>query len=261
MQMQTVVSETPEALAHSVAVYFTEKVNEILNDQESCSIALSGGVTPHLVFSLLADEPYKSLIAWDRLYFFWGDERCVPPEHPESNFRTAWEGMLYRVPVQADHVYRMPADQFGSDEAAQAYENTLRDFFKTPPPGFPRFDLLFLGMGADGHVASLFPGSGTLDEKSRCVVPVPADEDPQKLARLTLTLPVLNHARNVLFVVQGSNKAWAVKTVLEGNRGAKGGWPLPAQRIQPLEGSLHWFLDRTAAASLSLEREKHPVEA
>lgn len=239
------VSDSPGDLAENVAGHFAKLSGEIARLQGYCRVALPGGSTPRQFLSRLSEEPYRASVPWDDLHISWGDERCVPPDHPDSNYRMAREALLDRVPIPSRHIHRMPADQGTPSDAAASYELTLRKLFKLNGAGFPQFDVVFLGMGADGHTASLFPGSPALAEKERWVVSVP--RAPNETARLTLTIPVLNNARNVLFVAQGSDKAPAVKTVLGRNSTAD---PLPAQLIQPSSGSTAWFLDRQAAQEL-----------
>lgn len=211
-------------------------------------IGLSGGNTPRAAYELMATPEYVSLIDWQNSYIFWGDERCVPPDSPDSNARMARETLLNFVPVPVNHIYRIHGEA-GAEQAAEQYEATLRDFF-THRLGMrsPRFDLLLLGMGADGHTASLFPHTAALNERKRWVV---GHYVPNVSAwRVTLTVPALNAAANVIFLTTGSDKADVLKQVLEGPYLPE---QFPSQLVQPENGRLTWLLDRSAAARLSSE--------
>lgn len=204
------------------------------------SVVLSGGSTPRRLHELLAAEPYRSLMPWDRLNVFFGDERCVPPEHKDSNFAMAKSTLLARAPIPAEQVFRMRGEDV-PPEAALAYEADLKAFFRGRPPAF---DWVFLGLGDDGHTASLFPGSPALEEKSRPVV----SNRVEKLNadRLTLTYPVLNAAKVVCFLVSGEAKAPVLKRILE-EGGASG---FPAAGVRPATGDLRWYVDQPAARLL-----------
>jgi 6-phosphogluconolactonase len=180
------------------------------------------------------------------MYFFWGDERHVPPTDQDSNYRMAEEVMLSKVPVPPGNVFRMAAENPDAARVAEDYEKTLRKFFQLAADGVPQFDFILLGMGPDGHTASLFPGTAALQEKSRLVVSNWVEK--LKTNRLSFTLPVLNAARCVAFLVSGTDKAPALKTVLEENASAE---QYPAKLVNPSVGKLIWFLDRAAASSLS----------
>jgi 6-phosphogluconolactonase len=209
------------------------------------TIALSGGSTPKSLYNLLATNA-KSLLPWDRMFFFWGDERHVPPTDAESNYRMAEETMLSKIPVTPGNVFRVPAENPDAAEAAHAYEETLRKFFALEPGQFPRFDLILLGMGPDGHTASLFPETAALLEKSRLVVANWVEKF--KTSRITFTLPVLNAARVIAFLISGTDKAEALKAVLESNAP---GEQYPSKLVRPDDGKLIWLVDRAAASGLS----------
>lgn len=220
--------------------------NEAVAARGRFTIALSGGSTPKSLFNLLATNA-RTTLPWDRMFFFWGDERHVPPTDPESNYRMADEAMLSKIPVAAGNVFRMPAENPDAAAAAEAYEKTLRKFFQTAPDAVPQFDLILLGMGPDGHTASLFPGTAALQEKSRLVVANWVEK--LKTHRLSLTLPVLNAARCVAFLVSGTDKADVLKIVLEED---VPGEQYPAKLVKPSDGGkLIWFVDRAAASALS----------
>jgi len=257
-----IVAETPEALAERVAEDFAALVKTTLESQERFSIALAGGQTPKQFYARLAKEPYKSSLPWGKLWFFWGDERCVPKEHPDSNFKMAAEALLQYVPIPPAHVLRMRGED-PPPQAAQEYEKFMRQFFRDS--GFwPHFDLILLGMGPDGHTASLIQGttavsnhvSEQFSEERRQVDLSPADAPAQpagwqarwvihnvirslQTVRLTVTYPVINQAKNIWFLVTGAKKTEAFKEIQKGPNPA---WP--ASLIQPINGELRWYVDK-----------------
>jgi 6-phosphogluconolactonase len=200
------------------------------------------------LFNLLATNAL-TVLPWDRMFFFWGDERHVPPTDPDSNYRMADETMLSKVPVPPGNVFRMAAENPDAAAVAEDYEKTLRKFFALEPGQFPRFDLILLGMGPDGHTASLFPGTAGLQEKSRLVIANWVEK--MKTSRLTFTLPVLNAARCVAFLVRGTDKAAVLRTVLEEDVPAE---QYPAKLVRPTDGKLIWLVDRAAASELSSKK-------
>jgi 6-phosphogluconolactonase len=230
-----------EALAREAAQRFTDLATEAVDSRVRFSVALSGGSTPTALYSLLAKDPYRAQIPWAQVHLFWGDERCVPPDHPDSNFRLADVTLLSHVPIPSANVYRIRGE-IEPHLAARTYEGTLQDYFCGPRT---RFDLVLLGLGDDGHTASLFPDSAALQERERLVVAVEASYQDRPARRVTLTLPAINTARQVLFFVTGRAKAGIVRAVLEGPEGH-----LPAQQIQPAAGQIVWMLDREAASQL-----------
>ena len=236
---------TPQELSEAAAEEVVRDANEAVKARGRFTIALSGGSTPKNLFNLLATNA-RNALPWDRMYFFWGDERHVPPTDPDSNYRMADEVMLSKVPVPPGNVFRMAAENPDAARVAEDYEKTLRKFFQLTPGDVPQFDLILLGMGPDGHTASLFPGTAALQEKSRLVVSNWVEK--LKTNRLSFTLPVLNGARCVAFLVSGTDKAGVLKTVLEENAS---GEQYPAKLVNPSAGKLIWFLDRAAASSLS----------
>lgn len=211
---------------------------EAVAERGRFTIALSGGSTPKGLFNLLATNA-RTVLPWDRMFFFWGDERHVPPTDPDSNYRMADETMLSKIPVAAGNVFRMAAENPDAAAAAEAYEKTLQKFFALQPGQFPRFDLILLGMGPDGHTASLFPGSAGLQEKSRLVIANWVEKF--KTHRLTFTLPVLNAAACLTFLVSGIDKAPALHEVLESDAP---GEQYPSKLIHPVDGKLIWLIDR-----------------
>ncbi|MFY9979529.1 MAG: 6-phosphogluconolactonase, partial [Candidatus Sulfotelmatobacter sp.] len=188
----------------------------------------------------------SSTLPWERMFFFFGDERHVPPDDLESNFRMANESLLSKVPIPAGNIFRVPSENPDASAAAEAYEKSLRSFFGLQPGEFPRFDLILLGMGPDGHTASLFPETAALQEKSRLVVANWVEK--LKTHRITVTLPVINAARRVLFLVSGTDKAAALHEVLEGKQPAE---KYPSKLVRPTNGKLIWLVDRAAASGLS----------
>ena len=236
---------TPQELFAAAADEIVLEANDAVNARGRFTIALSGGSTPKSLYNLLATNARTSL-PWDRSYFFWGDERHVPPTDSESNYHMADEAMLSKVPVPTANVFRVPAENPDAEAAAAAYEQTLRKFFDVPADGVPHFDLILLGMGPDGHTASLFPGTAGLKEKSHLVIANWVEK--LKTHRLSFTLPVINGAHTVAFLVSGTDKAPVLKEVLEGNAP---GDQYPSKLVKPKDGKLIWFLDRAAASGLS----------
>jgi 6-phosphogluconolactonase len=224
---------------------FANQVESTLKSSDRFTVALSGGSTPKGLFSLLATN-YRDRLPWNKIFFFWGDERHVPPDNSESNYRMAHETLLSKVPVPATNVFRVPAENPDASHAAEEYEGTLREFFHTAPGTFPQFDLILLGMGPDGHTASLFPGTSSLQEKTKLVVATWVEKF--KTYRITFTAPLINQAKIVMFLVAGSDKSSALKEVLEGHQSAE---LFPSKLIKPIKGRLIWLVDEAAAASLS----------
>jgi 6-phosphogluconolactonase len=226
------------AMANAAAEEFTRAAEA---SKGPFRVALSGGRTPRGVHELLADEkaPYRARIPWDRLEVFWGDERCVPPDHADSNYRMAMESLLSLVPVPAAHIHRVEGELPNADAAADRYEDVILRVFD----GLPRFDWIFLGLGEDGHTASLFPGTLAVVETKKLVTAVWVEQ--KKARRVTLTRPVLNAARKVAFLVSGVKAGPARRALQEPPTDA-----CPASLIQPPVGELVWFLDHAAGALL-----------
>lgn len=225
-----------QALAAEGARRFVDLARQATELKGRFSVALSGGRTPEKMFQLLAGEPYRSQVAWEKVEIFFSDERCVPPDSQESNYRTASAALLSKVPIPGDNVYRMRGE-IDPQQAAIEYGQTLKEKFADGG-----LDLVFLGMGPDGHTASLFPGTEALREtKHRCV----ANHVPKLNAwRLTMTAPFLNRAGAVIFLVTGADKAQTVSQVLEGPSDPQ---RLPSQLIRPEPGKMIWLLDAAAA--------------
>lgn len=234
-----------EAVSREGARRFARCAREAFDAKGRFAVALSGGKTPLRLFSLLSSPFYLKEIAWPGIHFFWVDERCVSPRSDESNYKAAWTHLLSRISVPESNIHRIRGEEDPTKEA-QRYEEELRRFFS--PVETPTFDLILLGLGEDGHTASLFPGSSALEERERFVLPVFLDDTRKN--RITLTLPVLNQASTILFLVSGSSKASAVKEVLSKDRRTRN---LPASLVRPSRGTVEWLIDRAAAAKL-LER-------
>lgn len=235
------------SMAQTAAAEFLSAAREALRTKDTVSVALAGGSTPKVLYGLLANNPLlQPMVPWSKIQFFFGDERHVPPGDPESNFRMASEAMLTKAPVNAKQVHRIKGEIANAAEAAAEYEKDLRASFHLDAGAFPRFDLVLLGMGPEGHTASLFPGTKALKEERRLVV----SNWVGKLYtdRITLTPPVLNRAARVIFTAHGAEKAPALKAVLEGPYEPE---QLPAQMIHPDQGKVLWLVDPAAAGMLT----------
>ena len=230
-------------LFHAAAEEFVRTGRAAIGAQGRFSVALSGGSTPKALYSLLAGN-YASF-PWNRTFLFFGDERHVPPTDTESNYRMVHESLLTKITIPSENVFRVPAEIPDADAAASEYEAQLRKFFDLKRGEFPRFDLILLGLGPDGHTASLFPDSKALEETSRLVVANWVAKF--NTHRITFTFPVLNQAADVMFMASGADKADMVHQVLE----TKPTPPFPSQRVQPSNGKLLWMLDEAAAAKLT----------
>ena len=238
-------------MAMASARLFAAKVERAVATRGVARVAISGGSTPQATFKLLADPagPFAGTVPWDKLQIFWVDERCVGPDDPESNYGVARELLLSKVGIPAANVFRMEGE-LPPEEAAARYESTLRNVMKLEGAESPAFDLLTLGMGPDGHTASLFPRTQAIDELGRLVV---ANHIPQKDAwRITLTWPVINQATEVVFEVEGAGKTDVLAEVLTGRRDPE---RLPSQLIRPSNGKLLFLLDEAAAAKLPAASE------
>jgi 6-phosphogluconolactonase len=236
----------PEALTQAAAAEFVEQANQAIQARGRFTIALSGGSTPKSLYALLATQPWREQIPWKQVHLFWGDERHVPPTDPSSNFRMTQERLLSQVPIPQENVHRIKAENPDAQAVAAQYEQDLKQFFQLGNHQFPRFDLVLLGMGANGHTASLFPGTDAVHEPSRLVLAPWVEE--LKTHRITLTPPVINNANTIIFFVTGVEKAATLKAVLEG---AYQPDRLPAQIIRPTRGKVMWMVDQAAASSLS----------
>lgn len=246
LRIKYYVEPDAAALARRAAQYLLEMIQEAADAQGSARIAISGGSTPKAAFQLLADsqQHWRGAMPWDQLQLYWVDERTVPPDHSDSNYHMTYETLIKHVPLHSDQVHRMEGE-LDPEVAASRYESHLRNSFRLEGAESPRFDLIALGMGPDGHTASLFPHTAAIHEMARLVA---ANHVPQlDTWRITLTWPVINHASSVFFLISGADKAERVREVFMGPRDPE---RLPSQLIWPSSGILTLFLDKAAAALL-----------
>lgn len=239
-----------EELSHVAATRFVHAAQEAIAQNGRFTVALSGGSTPKELYSLLASDTFRNQVDWSKVYFFFGDERTVPPDHADSNFRMASESLLNHI--APSQVFRMEGENSNVEAAADNYSQQLQQFFGLQggtgpsPENFPRFDLILLGMGPDGHTASLFPGSKALQERGR---PVTANwVEKFNTYRITLTAPTINRAAQIWFLVAGQDKAEPLHEILEGQLQPE---TYPSQLIQPQNGKAIFMVDQKAASKLS----------
>jgi 6-phosphogluconolactonase len=233
------------ALSQQAAERFTAASELAIGQHGAFTVALSGGSTPRDLFRLLTEAPWRDGVDWSRTQIFWGDERCVPPDHAESNYRLARETLLDQVPLPAANVHRMRAELADRSAAAAEYEAELARLLPRDPADRPSFDLMLLGLGADSHTASLLPGSKLLHERQRLVAVT--DVEREGTIRLTVTAPVLQHAARLLFLISGSDKASALTAVISGALDLE---RHPAQLVRQAQGEVVWLVDAPAAAEL-----------
>jgi 6-phosphogluconolactonase len=235
------IAKDKDELNTLAAAKFVEIANSAITNRGRFAVSLAGGSTPKSLYRLLAGAKFKDKIDWRRVIFFFGDERYVPPTDPESNFRMASENLFDLLGTPSENIFMWPTGEATPQITADKYEDTLRSFFTASPP----LDLALLGMGPDGHTASLFPSTPALQDNSRLAV----SNWVEKLAtyRLTMTFPMLNSAANIIFLVAGEEKAPAVKEVLEGEYRRE---KYPAQGVNPEDGNLYWLLDKAASREL-----------
>jgi 6-phosphogluconolactonase len=241
------ICEGPDELAECSAAHIATAARGAVAQRGRFAIALSGGDTPAPTYSRLADE-LAGEVPWEHVHVFWGDERCIPLERPDNHFTMASELMLSRVPIPPGNVHRARGEAEDPSAAAAEYELTLRSFFGGQAGGFPQFDLVLLGMGEDGHVASLFPGSDGWGVRDRWVVDHYVIKRGERVRRLSLTMPVLTAAREVVVLVSGNHKADALSAVLRGEA------DVPARELDAEAGHIVWMVDREAAAALEPEQ-------
>ena len=249
MSREIQVMEDGAALSRAAAEEFVRLAGEAVKSRGMFTVALAGGSTPKSLYALLATDGFRPRVPWEKVQLFWGDERHVAPDHNDSNFRMAREAMISKVPVPAENVHRIKSEKPDARRAADEYEAELRQFFTARnllAGGLPRFDLVLLGMGPDGHTASLFPGTHAVRERERWVAAPWVDKF--HTYRVTMTPPVLNNAAFIMFFVGGDEKAETLRTVLEG---AEESDRYPSQVIRPGNGTLRWMVDRAAARLLS----------
>ncbi|PSL47222.1 6-phosphogluconolactonase [Chitinophaga niastensis] len=241
--MELHIAKDPQQLSENVAAWISNYILEVLQQQERFTFVLSGGNTPKQLYTLLAKAPYNMVIPWEKIHFFWGDERAVPFDDERNNARMAFDELLDKVGVNPENIHVMRTD-IAPEASAAEYEKVLKSYFEKDET---TFDLVLLGMGDDGHTLSLFPGTEVVHEKKAWVkafyLPV------QDMYRITLTAPVVNNAACVLFLTTGANKAITLKNVIEGTFDAE---KFPSQLIRPEDGELHWFVDEAAASAMEL---------
>jgi len=235
------ISDSKPELVKAAAEKMIDVIAAAIKERGRCALALAGGSTPRDVYALLATEKYRSRVDWADVFLFWGDERCVPPDHPDSNFRMVNESLLANVSIPPANVFRMRGE-IDPAKAASEYEKQLENFFGEK---IPQFDLILLGLGEDGHTASLFPGTNALDETQRWAISVFVPKFNSY--RMTLTLRVINNARHVVFIVSGRSKSKIIPRVINSEEQIK---ELPATFVRPLNGELDWMLDAEAASLL-----------
>jgi 6-phosphogluconolactonase len=243
-ERELVIGRDLDELSRRAAEEFVRLAGQSVGHSGRFTVALSGGSTPKSLYHLLAGPAYSERVPWHKVHFFWGDERCVPPAHRESNYGMAKAALLSKVPIPEENVHRMAGEKEPPVAAAE-YEQTLSEFFALAAGTWPRFDLMLLGVGEDGHTASLFPDSDALENRERLVVATYVEK--LKTYRLTLTLPVINHAANIWFLVAGASKAAIVSRILKADPPS---CRLPAARVAPVDGRLIWFITHDAAAAL-----------
>ncbi len=234
---ETRVFQDENELVRQLAENIVSEIQSALSRQSRFALVLSGGKTPNKLYALLAEPPFSSQIPWNKIHLFMGDERFVPPDHADSNYCLVRRTLLEKVPLPPSHMHAVPTQTDNPRVSAMEYERELRFFFGGMD--YPRFDLILLGVGEDGHTASLFPGTRALEENKSWVAVSEAPQPPR--VRLTLTFPALNNARRALFLATGARKSAILKEILHG--------PLnkyPAQRVRPIDGKLEWWVDSLA---------------
>ena len=241
MKNNPTVFENGTELAKAAAELVINLANKAVQERGRFVVSLSGGHTPETLYSLLAQEDYSERMPWDNIFVFWGDERCVAADDAQNNANMARTKLLNHVAIPATNVFPVPVE-LQPEEAAKTYEKTMLALFKTH---LPRFDLILLGLGENGHTASLFPGTDVLNEKERLVKEVYVAG--QKMYRITMTAPLINNAFNILFLVEGEGKATVLNTIINGQPEPE---KYPAQLIAPPDGTVYWYVDKAAAKGL-----------
>ena len=241
---QLIVMDNPAALYTRAAEEIVHFAGEAICTHGEFTICLTGGTTPASTYELLATR-FRLSVDWKEVHFFWGDERCVPPDDPASNFGMANRTMLSELALRPEQIHRMRGEDRPA-EAADEYERELRSFFHLEPPDVPSFNLVLLGLGENAHIASLFPRHLALREKTRLAVSVEVEAMPSR--RISLTIPVINSTERVMFLVSGEKKAAAVREVLQGETDPD---QYPAQLVKPLSNEIVWLIDKAAASALA----------
>lgn len=241
---EIIICDDAEELSRKAAAQFTSIADSAIARAGRFAVALSGGSTPKALYSLLASSAYRDRLDWSRVHIFFGDERCVPPDHAESNYRMVEEALLSKIQMTVRNIHRMAGEK-EPRQAAEDYGSELRDFFALGPGQWPRFDLVLLGLGEDGHTASLFPGSAALHDQEHLVAPAYVEE--LKAHRLTLTLPVINNAEEIIFLIAGAGKSAIVEHLLGADSKP---FEYPAGQVRPSNGQITWLLTRDAAGGI-----------
>lgn len=249
-EREIIICRDVEELTRKAAEDFIEFANQDFVIDDRSAVVLSGGSTPKSLYRLLATPKYRRQVPWKAVHFFWGDERCVPPDHPDSNYRMVHEFLLSKIKIPARNIHRMAGEKEPQVAAAE-YENELKEFFHLSAGELPTFHIVLLGLGEDGHTASLFPGSAAASETERLVIA--AHVEKLNAYRLTLTLPVLNHAERVMFLVDGKSKSAIVKEILGTTNVSR----YPAAQVKYANHVLAWMI--TADAASDLESRSLPV--
>lgn len=244
MKPEIKVFENSEKLAEQLALDFQEEAKKSAKENRKFLTALSGGSTPAIFFKVLARPGFKEKIPWENIHFFWGDERCVPPDHPESNFGVTKSLLFDKIVIPAANIHRVIGEAAPEAEAGR-YAEELRQIAPHAENGIPRFDWIFLGLGDDGHTASLFPDAATLQEQKKLCVT--AKHPKTRQTRISFTFPLINQARRISFLVTGAKKRVVVRDILTQT---ETGRKLPASFVLPVNGKLEWYLDQDAALLL-----------
>jgi 6-phosphogluconolactonase len=234
------IFETADQLASALADEFQKAVNEQAKLNKNFYVALSGGNTPALFFQNLVSAQHRENITWQNVHFFWGDERCVAPDHPDSNFGMTKKNLLDHIAIPPKNIHRILGEENPVTESKR-YAQEIETIVPEDISGFPQFDWIFVGLGTEGHTASIFPGSDGLENQKNICAVATHPESGQK--RITLTLPVINHAKRIAFLVTGENKASVVAKILTGAEESKS---MPAALVRPVNGILEWYLDQAA---------------
>ncbi len=239
---EKIVASDAGELNKLAAAKFVSVARDAIKKKGKFSVALAGGSTPKGLYKLLSTDKFCSLVEWTKIYFFFGDERNVSPDDEESNFRMANENLLLPLKIGAENIFRWQTELKNAEAIAEKYEQTIKNFFDLRENEFPRFDLILLGMGEDGHTASLFPHTEALKEKNKIAVANTVEK--LNTTRLTLSFPAINNAANIMFLVSGEKKAEVLRAVLQGETETE---KYPSQNVKPVNGNLFWLLDRNAA--------------
>jgi len=248
MKPEIKIFENVDDLSNALAIEFQQSAKAAAQSDCAFHVALSGGTTPALFFKYLAEPTYQNKVPWEHVHFFWGDERCVPPDHPESNYGMTRRNLLNQIPLPQPNIHRIRAEENPFEEVNR-YSEEIENTVPKNKTNWPQFDWIFLGLGNDGHTASIFPGSDVLTEGSNiCALATHPISGQQ---RITLTLPVINNAKRISFLVSGESKAPIVAGILQDKEGSK---LLPAAHVQPEDGILEWYMDRPAAALIQNKR-------